>query len=131
MSKKNSVFRAFCFFCAFCTVAAIISVLVFSGIAQAVVRHSRIEAVPGFRFENLVYSWNKVMLDVVNTTCNNRFFEGTMIFLDRRGRTVARATLLPRKIASRGTQRYNAYFIDGSGETARRASRVLWDFSSR
>jgi len=122
MNGRSSVFRTF---------GAIVLVLAFSGAAHALVRHSRIEAVPGFRFENLVYFWDKVMLDVVSTTCNVSVFEGTMVFLDRRGRIVARATLLPRRIASRGTQRYNAYFINGSGETARRASRVLWDFSSR
>lgn len=122
MNGRSSVFRTF---------ATIVLVLAFSGAAHALVRHSRIEAVPGFRFENLVYFWDKVMLDVVSTTCNVSVFEGTMVFLDRRGRIVARATLLPRRIASRGTQRYNAYFINGSGETARRASRVLWDFSSR
>ena len=125
MSEKRNAFRAFC------SIVAIALVLTFSGNSHAALRYSNIEAVPGFRFENLVYFWNKVMLDVVNTTCNTSFFEGTMIFLDRRGRIVARATLLPRRIASRGTQRYNAYFVDGSGETARRAARVLWDFSSR
>jgi len=126
--EKRNVFQ---FFCVVCVAVAIVLVLTFPGAARAALRHSRIEAVPGFRFENLVYSWNKVMLDVVNTTSSNNSFEGTMIFLDRRGKTVARANLLPRNIAARRSQRYNAYFVEGSGETARRALRVLWDFNSR
>ena len=94
------------------------------------VRHGRIEAVPGFLFENIVYAWDKLTLDVVNITSSNRFFEGTMVFLDRRGRQVARANLLPRKIVGQRSERYIAYFEAGSGETARRALRVIWDFGA-
>jgi len=130
-TEKKGVFRAVCIFCAFFALTAFVFTLAFPGVADAVVRHRRIETVQGFRFENLIYSWDKVILDVVNTTSGVRSFEGAMIFLDRRGRTVARANLLPRSIAPQRTQRFNAYFIEGSGETARRATRVLWDFNSR
>jgi len=121
--------------------AAIVLALTFlgqgsSGTAHATapsnnVRYSRIETVPGFRFENLVYAWDKLTLDVVNITPNNNFFEGTMVFLDRRGRPVAKAELLPRQIIGQRSVRYIAYFVEGSGETARRALRVIWDFGVR
>jgi len=102
-----------------------------SGPAHAVVRYSRIEAVPGFRFDNLVYAWDKLTLDVINVDPNGRIFEGTMVFLDRRGKQVARANLLPRNVNGGRAERYIAYFEKGSGETARRATRVIWDFGVR
>ena len=129
---RKFCFRAFCFLSAFFVFyAGTFPMLTRSGTACAALRNSRIEAVYGFRFGNLVYSWSNVTLDVVNVTSGNRTFEGTMVFLDRRGRILARAGLLPRNIAGRGTLRYNAYFTEGSGETARRAVRVIWDLAPR
>ena len=111
---------------------ALVLSLAFPGAVHATVRYNRkIEKVPGLRFENLVYSWDKVELDVVNTTPDTRLFGGTMIFLDRRGRPLASASLLPKKVAGLKTERYTAYFVEGSGETARRAESVIWDFGTR
>ena len=117
-------------FCAFCCGAAVILTLAFSGTANAAVRYSKIEETTGLQFENLVYAWNKVELDVVNITSDNRLFGGTMIFLDRRGRPLASASLLPKKIPARKSERYIAYFVEGSGESAKRASKIIWDFGA-
>ena len=111
--------------------AAVILALAFSGVASAAVRYDKIEEIPGFRFKNFVYAWNKVELDVVNTTADIRQFEGTIVFLDRRGRALARANLLPKKIYGGKTERCTAYFVKGSGEIAQRASSVIWDFGVR
>ena len=105
--------------------------LVFSGEANATVKDKSIENVAGLGFENIVYSWNKVILDVVNTTPNNITFGGTMIFLDRRGKPIAKASLLPKKVPALKTERYTAYLIEGTGEMARRATRVIWEFGAR
>ena len=115
----------------FCVSLMIVLVLTFSGTAFAAVRYSRIEKITGFRFENLVYAWDKLVLDVVNTTPDNSLFGGTMIFLDRRGKPLASASLLPKEIVGLNSERYNAYFVTGSGEAARRATRVIWDFVTR
>ena len=110
---------------------AIILVLTFPGAACAAFRYSMIEKVPGLQFGNLVYAWNKVELDVVNATSDNKVFGGAMIFLDRRGRPLARASLLPKKIAGMKTERYIAYFVEGSGEAVQHATSAIWDFGTR
>jgi len=102
-----------------------------SGAASGAVKEDIIEDVPGFRFENVVYAWDKVSLDVVNMTRDNGLFGGTMIFLDRRGKPIAKAVLLPKKVAAMRSERYTAHLVEGSGEAARRAKRVIWDFGAR
>ena len=99
--------------------------------ASAVVRDARIEDVPGFRFENVVYNWSSIFIDVVNMTNRNESFGGTMIFLDRWGNIVARVRLLPQKIVRNSTRRYTGYCVSGTGEAARRAARVTWDFGAQ
>ena len=96
-----------------------------------VVKDGRIEGVPGFRFENVVYAWDKIFIDVVNMTNRNLTFGGTMIFLYRRGTPVASVRLLPAKVVHDSVRRYKAHFLEGTGETARRAARVFWDFGPR
>jgi hypothetical protein len=117
------------FFTAFC-------VVVFSGPARAeissnVVRDGRIDDVPGFRFENMVYRWDRLIVDVVNMTGRNQFFGGAMVFLNRFSKPVASARFLPQKVPGDSVKRYTCYFTEGSGETARRAARVVWDFGAR
>ena len=128
IGEKRNAFKILC-------AAAIALVLTFTGTGTAhatrmrsVVRYEKIERMSGLRFENLIYDWDKVILDVVNTTSDIKSFGGTMVFVDRRGRPLARAKLLPRRIDGLGSERYSAYFVEGSGETARRAMRVRWDF---
>gem|GEM_PF-2155754 len=122
--RYSSVFRIFC------VGVALVMALTFSGAAQAAVKDYHIEEVPGLWFENILYAWNKVTLDVVNTTPDNIMFGGTMIFLDYHGKPIAKASLLPKKISGLNSERYTAHFIEGSGEAARRAVRVIWDFGT-
>lgn len=100
-------------------------------VASAVVRDDRIEPVPGLRFQNVVYTWDSVLLDVVNMTDRNLQFGGTAAFLDRSGQVLAEARFLPRRAVRHALTRYVGYFSRGSGEAARRAVRVLWDVPSR
>jgi hypothetical protein len=113
---------------------AVFLVAVSPGVSSAlshVVRDGRIETVPGFRFENVVYGWDRLFIDVVNMTDRNLMFGGTMVFLDRRGNSVASVRLLPAKVVHDSVKRYKGHFVKGTGETARRAARVFWDFSPR
>jgi hypothetical protein len=96
-----------------------------------IVRDGPVGEIPGFRFGNLVYGWGSVFVDVVNMTDRSRLFGGTMVFLDRYGRPVASARLLPQKIPGNSGKRCTGHFVAGTGETARRADRVLWDFGPR
>jgi hypothetical protein len=102
-----------------------------SSAVVGVVRDGRVEDVPGVRFENMLYTWSSLSIDVVNMTNRNMTFGGTMTFLDSRGRPVARVRLLPKKILHDSVERYKGYFVEGTGETARRASRILWEFGPR
>lgn len=99
--------------------------------AGAVVREGRIEGRPGFSFRTLVYKWDHLFVDIVNGTRNNATFGGTMLFLDRYGRTVARAELLPGKIKRKSTKRWRGQFTEGSGEEASKAVRLMWVFDMR
>lgn len=121
--KRKSFFRN--------TLFLALALVCFAKIAFAVVPDSRIEDLPGLRFENVVYNWNSVYVDVVNMTDRNVQFGGTMIFLDRYGRPLASARLLPRKIARESAKRYTGYFTEGAGDMARRAVRVTWDLGTR
>ena len=115
-------------------VLALALTLGLSGASSAgvhVVKEGRIEGVPGFRFENIVYNWDSLFVDVVNMTQRNSVFGRTMVFLDNWGNPVAIARLLPAKVVHESIKRYKGHFVEGTGETARRATRVFWDFGSR
>ncbi|MDR2522190.1 MAG: hypothetical protein LBC93_00585 [Synergistaceae bacterium] len=105
--------------------------LILPGTASAVVKDGRIEDVVGFRFQNVVYNWDNIFIDIVNMTDRNVSFGGTMTFVDRNGYPVARVHLLPKKVVRKSVERYTGYCLEGTGETARRAVRVIWDSSSR
>ncbi len=104
---------------------------ILSGSAPGIVMDSRIKEVPGLRFENVIYNLEHMFVDIVNMTDRNILFGGTMIFVDRYGTPVASARLLPKKVERNAVKRYTGYFIEGSGEMARRAARVIWDFGAR
>ena len=99
--------------------------------AEAVVREGAIEGRPGFSFRNLIYKWGHLFVDIVNGTQRNVSFGGTMLFLDRYGKTVARAELLPAKVKRRSFRRYRGRFLEGSGEEASKAVRLMWLFELR
>ena len=105
--------------------------LILPGAASAVVKDGRIEDVVGFRFQNVIYNWDSIFIDIVNMTDRNVSFGGIMTFVDRNGYPVARVHLLPKKIVRKSVERYTGYCLEGTGETARRAVRVIWDSSSR
>ena len=98
---------------------------------EAVVREGGIEGRPGFSFRNLVYKWDHLLVEIVNGTPRNVSFGGTMLFLDRHGRTVARAELLPEKVKRKSSRRFKGRFVQGSGEEASKAMRLMWLFDLR
>ncbi|MDR2528699.1 MAG: hypothetical protein LBD04_06760 [Synergistaceae bacterium] len=108
-----------------------LTLLALSGTASAAVKDGRIEDVSGLRFQNVIYNWDNISIDIVNMTDRNLSFGGMMTFLDRNGYPVARIHLLPKKVVRRGVERYTGYCLEGTGETARRAVRVVWDCGPR
>jgi hypothetical protein len=109
----------------------LVLLLALPDISSAVVRDDRIEDVPGLRFENVIYHWQDISIDIVNMTNYNMSFGGTMIFLDRFGHRLASVRLLPKKVVRNSAERYVGRWSEGTGETARRAVRVIWDFGIR
>ena len=101
------------------------------GLAEAVVREGAIEGRSGFSFRNLIYKWDHLFVDIVNGTQQNVSFGGAMLFLDRYGKTVARAELLPEKVKRKSFRRYRGRFVEGSGEEASKAVRLMWLFELR
>lgn len=114
------------FAAAFCLAASL-----GAGAAEAVVREGRIEERPEFSFRNLIYKWDHLFVDIVNGTPRNATFGGTMLFLDRHGKTVARAELLPAKVKRNASRRYTGQFVQGTGEEASKAMRLMWLFGQR
>ena len=108
-----------------------LGLVVGAGPAEAVVREGVIEGRPGFSFRNLIYKWGHLFVDIVNGTQRNVSFGGTMLFLDRYGETVARAELLPEKVKRNSSRRYRGRFVEGSGEEASKAVRLMWLFELR
>ena len=107
----------------------VLLLLALPGTSSAVVRDGRVEDAPGLRFENVVYNWNHIFIDIVNMTNSSVSFGGAVTFLDRQGYPLATVRLLPKKVARNSVERYTAYCVRGSGEAARKAVRVVWDFS--
>lgn len=99
--------------------------------AEAVVREGAIEGRPGFSFRNLIYEWDHLLVEIVNGTPRNVSFGGTMLFLNRYGETVARAELLPEKVKRKSSRRFKGRFVQGSGEEASKAVRLMWLFDLR
>jgi hypothetical protein len=105
--------------------------LALPGVASAVVKDGRIEDIPGLRFENVVYKWRDISIDIVNMSDYNTMFGGTMVFLDRFGARLASVHFLPKKVDRNSIKRYTGCCVEGTGEIARRAVRVIWNFGAR
>ena len=51
-----------------------------------------------------------------------------MIFLDRHYRVVAKAELMTAKIKRHSSRKYKAFFSEGSGNEAKSARYLEWEF---
>ncbi|MCR5346742.1 MAG: hypothetical protein K6E38_03115 [Fretibacterium sp.] len=112
------------------TLAALL-LLLWAGAAGAIVRDGAVPGRTGLSFHNVIYHFGHLFVNVTNKTSQNVIFGGSMLFLDRHYRPVARAELLPEKIKRRSTRRYRAVFTQGSGHEASAASFLRWEFNQR
>mgnify|MGYP001645537891 CR=1 FL=1 len=101
------------------------------GTARAFIREGGIAGRPGLSFHGMACFWGHLDVNITNGTRKNVIFGGTMLFLDRYGRTVARAELLPAKVKRQAFRRYKGQFVQGSGEEASKADRLMWLFDLR
>jgi hypothetical protein len=106
-------------------------VLVWAYPACAVVREGAVPGRSGLSFNNLTYRFNHLLVNIKNGTANNVIFGGTMVFLDRHYKPIARAELLPQHIKRRSTRKYRAVFVEGSGHEAAAAASLIWELDQR
>ena len=111
--------------------AAVLVLCLWFGTAGAVVREGAVPGRAGLSFSNLTYRFGHLSVLINNGTGQNVIFGGSMVFLDRHYRPVARAELLPEQIKRRSSRRYRAVFTEGSGHEAADASFLVWELNQR
>lgn len=110
---------------------ALALVLAWAGAAGAMIRDGAVPGRSGLSFHDVTYHFGHLFVSITNRTAQNVVFGGSMLFLDRHNRPVARAELLPEKIKRRATKRYRAVFTQGSGHEASAASYLVWELNQR
>ena len=103
-------------------------ILALAGTCYAVIRDGEIRGKRGLTFSEVKYSFNKITLTISNSTKHNISFGGSMIFLDRHHKVVARAELMKGKIKRYSSRKYKASFTIGSGNEAKSARYLEWEF---
>ncbi|MBQ6773256.1 MAG: hypothetical protein IJP48_04245 [Synergistaceae bacterium] len=103
-------------------------ILALAGVSHAFIREGAVRGKKGLSFSNVKYTFDSVTLTISNRTKYNITFGGSMLFLDRHHRVVARAELMKGKIKRHSSRRYKAFFTEGSGNEARAASYLEWEF---
>ena len=99
-----------------------------SGISYGFIRDGAIRGKSGLSFSNIAYNFDSLNVTIRNTTKYNVNFGGTMIFLDRHYRVVAKAELMQAKIKRHSSRKYKGFFSEGSGHEAKSARYLEWEF---
>ena len=108
--------------------AAVLILAVLAGMSEAVIRDGAVRGKKGLTFSAVSYTFKGLSVTIRNPSKYNVNFGGTMVFLDRSYRVVAKAELLTAKIKRRSSRRYNGFFSYGTGEEAKRARYLEWEF---
>ncbi len=101
--------------------------ILFAGISEAVVRDGAIRG-KGLSFSAVSYKFRELSVTIRNPSKYNVNFGGTMVFLDRNYRVIAKAELLTAKIKRHSSRRYRGFFSYGTGEEAKKARYLEWEF---
>ena len=100
----------------------------FAGVSEAVIRDGSIRGKSGLSYGSISYSFRSLNVVIRNRNHHNVDFGGSMLFLDRNYRVIARAELLPGKIKRNSSRQYKGFFSQGSGDEAQRAKYLEWEF---
>ena len=101
---------------------------VLAGSSDAFIRDGAVRGRKGLSFGSISYAFDTLSVTIRNSNSHNVNFGGSMIFLDRNYRVVARAELMTEKIKRRSSRRYKGYFTEGSGNEAQSAQYLEWEF---
>mgnify|MGYP007102019528 CR=1 FL=1 len=107
---------------------AVIAVMILAGISEAVIRDGAIRGKSGLSFGSIAYTFRGLSVTVRNSTKYNVNFGGTMIFLDKNYKVIAKAELLTAKIKRHSSRMYSGFFSYGTGEEAKSARYLEWEF---
>lgn len=107
---------------------ALAIMLVLAGESHAVLRNGSIQGRDGLYYGFMAYSFGSVDVTITNRNNTNAVFGGTMIFLDKNYRVIARAELRQATISRRSSKKYKAFFSYGSGNEAQAAKYIRWEF---
>ena len=111
----------------FCFAGMILALLVLAGMSEAVVRDGAIRG-KGLTFSAVSYTFKGLSVTIKNPSKYNVNFGGTMVFLDRSYRVIAKAELLTAKIKRHSSRKYRGFFSYGTGEEAKKARYLEWEF---
>ena len=103
-------------------------IFIFATISEAVIIDGAIRGKSGFSYSNIVYGFDSLNVTIRNASKYNRDFSGTMLFLDKNYRVIARADLMKARIKRHSSRNYKAFFSEGTGEDARHARYLEWEF---
>ncbi len=106
----------------------IIFVIIFASCAFGFIRDGAVSGREGLSFSSVAYQFDYMYVTIRNRNHSNVNFGGTMIFLDRNYREVARADIPNLKIKRNSSRRFRGVFVKGSGHEAASASHVIWEF---
>lgn len=129
--KKNYIFRSVDFLRnSKIKFLVIITILILSITVEAFgfIRDGAVPNKKGLSFSSISYQFKELKITIRNRNHYNVNFGGTMIFLDRHHREVARAEILTKKIKRNSSRRFNGIFVKGSGNEASSASFLVWEF---
>lgn len=101
---------------------------VLAGSSEAVIRDGSIRGKRGLSFGSISYNFRGLNVTIRNSTKYNVNFGGTMLFLDRSYNVIAKAELLNARIKRHSSRRYKGFFSYGSGEEAKSAKYLEWEF---
>ncbi len=106
----------------------ILSILLLAGISEAVIKNGAIRGKNGLSYGSITYSFKSLNVTIHNSTKYNVNFGGTMLFLDKNYKVIAKAELLTGKIKRHSSRTYRAFFSEGSGHEAQSAKYLEWEF---
>ena len=108
--------------------AVLLASLIMAGICEAVIRDGGIRGKSGLSYGSISYSFDSLNIVIRNSNSGNVNFGGTMIFLDKNYRVIAKAELMTAKIKRHSSRKYKAFFSEGTGNEAQAAKYLEWEF---
>ena len=108
--------------------AVLVLSLMLAGISEAVIRNGGIRGKSGLSYGSISYSFRSVNVVIKNNNPHNVNFGGSMLFLDKNYKVIARAELLSATIKRHASRQYKAFFSKGSGDEAQAAKYLEWEF---